>query len=236
MHNSYWLRRLLAKDTKRRTVLTVPTTLRVVTVQIVRTRLRDPIAPSFFYHRLAPTLYLGLVGGLLGRIAFLAHACPVEGVVIVCISLATAGYSYCWVHRRWLRKRKQKELEFALLVQNEIDRLNDLEFETIDQLEDGEQFELYMLRVFQDQGYQVTHTGRSHDQGCDLLLRTRDETIVCQCKKWKSSVGSKDVRTLGAMAHYGAQRAIVVTISDFTRDARDLQRTSPRRLTLPKNI
>jgi Restriction endonuclease len=60
-----------------------------------------------------------------------------------------------------------------------------------------------------------------------LLLSTAEQTIVCQCKKWSSSVGSGEVRkTLGGMDHYGAQRAIVVTTSDFTRDARALENTS----------
>jgi restriction system protein len=87
----------------------------------------------------------------------------------------------------------------------------------------GQQFELRLVEAFQHAGYRVQHVGGVGDFGTDLLLEQKGIRTVVQAKRRSSSVGQPAVReAAAARAHYGAQRAMVVTNSVFTESARML--------------
>ena len=87
----------------------------------------------------------------------------------------------------------------------------------------GQQFELRLAEAFQHAGYRVKHVGGSGDFGTDLLLEQNGVRTVVQAKWRSGSVGQPAVReAAAARAHYGAQRAMVVTNSVFTESARAL--------------
>ncbi len=87
----------------------------------------------------------------------------------------------------------------------------------------GQQFELRLAEAFQHAGYRVKHVGGSGDFGTDLLLEQNGVRTVVQAKWRSASVGQPAVReAAAARAHYGAQRAMVVTNSVFTESARAL--------------
>ena len=112
--------------------------------------------------------------------------------------------------RRWLRIQAERALDLE-----GIDRLS------------GPAFELYMERVFKDRGYRVKNTSGPGDQGCDLLLKRKNEIIVCQLKRYSNSVSNSAVQqAVTAVRIYHAHRAMVVTTADFTKGARDAAKSN----------
>jgi len=104
----------------------------------------------------------------------------------------------------------------------ERERLRRAGMPTID-LMSGREFEQRLVVAFQQAGFQVRHVGGSRDFGTDLILDQGGVRTVVQAKRWAGSVGQAAVReAAAARAHYGAQRAMVVTNSLFTPSARAL--------------
>lgn len=92
------------------------------------------------------------------------------------------------------------------------------EFENIDPKE----FQSIMAKVFRGLGYQVEEQPYVGDFGADLILRTGTHVFLVQLKKYAShnKVGAPEVqRTIGAMAKFEAEKAILVTTSTFTLQA-----------------
>ncbi len=88
----------------------------------------------------------------------------------------------------------------------------------------GDQFELVVGEIFRREGYTVELSAAvAHDDSIDLTLRRNAETILVQCKHWKTArVSEREVREFyGAMMANGAPRGIFVTAGSFTRDAQE---------------
>jgi len=89
------------------------------------------------------------------------------------------------------------------------------------------EFEELVAEVFSQQGYDVEITPATRDGGCDVIA-TRDINgipymILIECKKYSAShkVDVQLVRSLlGVQSDSKANKAILVTTSLFTRDAR----------------
>lgn len=87
----------------------------------------------------------------------------------------------------------------------------------------GEEFEEYLKYHFQKLGYKVKTTPRTNDYGADLILTKDGDKIVVQAKRWNDPVGNSAVQeVVAAKAYYKANRAMVVTNSYFTSNARSL--------------
>jgi Restriction endonuclease len=67
---------------------------------------------------------------------------------------------------------------------------------------------------------QVMVTRSENDYGVDVLLCANRLRIVAQCKQWKGErIGAAEVRALaGAKAYFGADRALLLTLSGPTED------------------
>lgn len=89
------------------------------------------------------------------------------------------------------------------------------------------EFEELVAEVFSQQGYNVEITPATRDDGCDIIP-TRDINgipymVLIECKKYSAShkVDVQLVRSLlGVQSDRKANKAILVTTSLFTRDAR----------------
>lgn len=104
------------------------------------------------------------------------------------------------------------------------DRLLHMSFRRIDKLS-GEGFEDYLTVQFKHLGYRVAKTDASHDFGADLVLKKNKEVIVVQAKRMNRNIGISAVQeAVGAVAYYGADRAMVVTNQRFTPSAKSLAR------------
>jgi restriction system protein len=96
----------------------------------------------------------------------------------------------------------------------------------VDQM-DGTAFEHYLEELLRAHGYKVKHVGSAGDFGADLLVELEGRRSVVQAKRYGSNVGIDAVREAAtARQHYGADGAIVITNSTFTRAATELARTN----------
>lgn len=96
-----------------------------------------------------------------------------------------------------------------------------------------QEFEQFVGEAYRRQGYRVFERGGAGaDGGIDLELRSKDKTLVVQCKRWRSrTIGVELVRELyGAMVGEGAHGAIFVTSGSFTPDAINFARDKPIKL------
>lgn len=108
--------------------------------------------------------------------------------------------------------------------QASIDRIRELTWQEFEQL---------VGEAYRREGYRVTERGGGGaDGGIDLELRTKDKTLVVQCKRWKTrTIGVELVRELyGAMTGEQAHAAIFVTSGNYTPDAIDFARDKPIKL------
>lgn len=87
----------------------------------------------------------------------------------------------------------------------------------------GIEFEDYLCFIFQKKGYHVNITPKSNDYGADLILRKSSETTVVQAKRYKGKVGVRAIQEVNAaIPYYSASKAIVITNSYFTSNAKSL--------------
>ncbi|MCL6605661.1 MAG: restriction endonuclease [Paenibacillus sp.] len=96
---------------------------------------------------------------------------------------------------------------------------------------DGIQFEQYLGHLFRHQGYKAEVTQAAGDYGADLVLSKDGKRIVVQAKRYSKNVGLKAVQEVrGAVAHYGASAAWVITNRDYTEQAYKLAKSNSVRL------
>jgi restriction system protein len=93
----------------------------------------------------------------------------------------------------------------------------------------GVEFEQFLARFFEEQGYHVRTTPEYNDYGADLFLSKDGITTVVQAKRWLRVVGIEAVReALGAKEFYKKDykidEAMVVTSSAFTPTAIEFAR------------
>ncbi len=84
-------------------------------------------------------------------------------------------------------------------------------------------FEYFICQHYRQQGYTKAYTTpKSGDFGADIVIPSRQETIVVQVKKYNQNnpTGISSVQeVLGATKYYNAQKGIVITTSYFTKSA-----------------
>lgn len=87
----------------------------------------------------------------------------------------------------------------------------------------GEVFEKYLEVLFERLGYKVERTRYIGDYGADLIIERDGVKTVVQAKRYKGKVGIKAIQeVLGAKGYYNCDRAMVITNSYFTRQAKEL--------------
>ena len=85
---------------------------------------------------------------------------------------------------------------------------------------EGIEFEERVASLYRFLGYSVRTTAITGDFGADLVAERAGERVVVQAKRYRGTVGIEAVQqAVAAVAHYGAQRAVVVTNSVFTHAA-----------------
>lgn len=85
-------------------------------------------------------------------------------------------------------------------------------------------FEEFIARLFDTQGYKTEVTKKTGDYGVDVIAEKGLEKIAIQCKKYQegNSVGNQTVQMLlGAMQlkNLKANKGIIITTSEFTKQA-----------------
>lgn len=124
-----------------------------------------------------------------------------------------------------------KESAFTCRMDEQRSRLLDGDFSeanrtyaaahSLEQVENGLQFEEYLSRLFAGLGYQVTPTSATADHGVDLILGKNGIRYALQAKFYSGKVGNKAVQEVySGMGIWGAAQAVVVTTSSFTPQAK----------------
>lgn len=101
-----------------------------------------------------------------------------------------------------------------------------VELERLDFM-DGYEFESFVGQIYTAQGYAVTATQKSGDYGVDLLLNGKGKRIAVQVKRWQGSVGVRAIQeALAGKLYYSCEEAVVVTNSNFTKQAEDMAKST----------
>ena len=91
----------------------------------------------------------------------------------------------------------------------------------------GVMFEDLLLEHFRQQGYRGKKTSLTGDYGADLVLTKDKMKYVVQAKRWEKNVGIGAVQEIvGAINHYGANKGMVITNRNFTKNAENLARSN----------
>ncbi len=101
------------------------------------------------------------------------------------------------------------------------------------------EFEQFIGKLFQKMGYQTTVTKKTGDYGIDVIAKKDDDAIAIQVKKNSQGNNVGDIvvqNTLGGMWKYKANKAIIITTSDFTTMAHEQARGAPIELWNKKTL
>ena len=91
----------------------------------------------------------------------------------------------------------------------------------------GQDYEARCHALLSADGWAVSMTPVTGDQGADLVANADGRRLVVQCKCHAKPVGNKAVQeAVAALALHGGDRAAVVSASGFTRSAEDLGRAN----------
>lgn len=86
----------------------------------------------------------------------------------------------------------------------------------------GRQFENELANLYIKIGYKAEVTTASDDKGVDIWLTKNGQRIPVQCKAHQKSVGPSVVRELyGSMNHFNSDKAILASLSGFTKGVFD---------------
>ncbi len=87
----------------------------------------------------------------------------------------------------------------------------------------GKEFESFLKVYFESLGCTVTTTKASNDYGADLILGYKGRTIAVQAKRYQHTIGVKAVQeVIGSMAYYETDMGLVVTNSNYSKNAVEL--------------
>ena len=87
----------------------------------------------------------------------------------------------------------------------------------------GVEFERYVAKLLPGQGYKHIHLTEYYDHGLDIIA-TKDNILWgIQVKRYSGPVKMSAIQqVVAALNHYGCNRAMVITNSSFSSQARDL--------------
>lgn len=95
----------------------------------------------------------------------------------------------------------------------------------------GVDFETAVGRILMENGWRVSTTATTGDQGADLIASKGARIVVIQAKRYNGAVGNKAVQeVVGAIRFYSGTEGCVVTNSVFTPAARALAQKNNIRL------
>ncbi|HEU5103478.1 MAG TPA: restriction endonuclease [Roseiflexaceae bacterium] len=107
-----------------------------------------------------------------------------------------------------------------------VQRLRMLKIEDIDAMA-GHQFEQYVARLMQQQGYSTTVTKGSGDLGVDIIAQKNGVRFAVQCKRYGSNIPRTAISdAVAGKQHYKCTQAMVVTNQHFTASAIELAKST----------
>ena len=92
------------------------------------------------------------------------------------------------------------------------------------------QFEEFIAKLFNKMGYETTVTRKTGDYGIDVVAKGKGDVIGIQAKRNSEgiNIGNETIqKVLGSMWKYKAKKAIIITTSDFTVQAKEQAKGAP---------
>ena len=92
----------------------------------------------------------------------------------------------------------------------------------IDNLKGWYDFEIFVAKIFEQNGYYVYHTRKTNDGGKDIIFEKNNIKIYIECKYWNAhnAIGREAIQKLvGAAIMDGVQNAIFITTSGYNQNA-----------------
>ena len=109
------------------------------------------------------------------------------------------------------KKHRQNKEKIAVFDMSQIDSMT------------GEEFEVVLKEIFENLGYVVKLTKKSHDFGADLIVSKKGISSLVQAKCYGKTVGIKAVQEIiASRKHYGVNDVIVATNNYFSKEAQVL--------------
>lgn len=113
---------------------------------------------------------------------------------------------------------KNKRINFVKELQNNTIEINSMD--DVDNMNSIE-FEFFVRELFTKQGYKSWTTKKTHDNGADVVAEKNNERIAIQVKHSAKTINGYGVYQAERGKHnYKADRAILITNSEFTNQAK----------------
>lgn len=152
---------------------------------------------SFLQPELTPECFTGMLCGTGGLIIFV--------VIVISVSKSIQAKK-----QRQAHAQQQLQQQEILALTRNIYSLS------------PEEFEQYVGILFQKQGYQVQHVGKTGDLGIDLRMSKNGTEAIVQCKRYNAD-NKIDVTLVrefrGVMARENINLGFIVTTTQFTTNA-----------------
>jgi HJR/Mrr/RecB family endonuclease len=173
-------------------------------------------AASQRFYRRANILILKLVVGLglmwLGIETLAAVVRPESEPRVVFATVLVVGVMASAAVAWYLRQRKLAEQKYR--EQSRLKHLQTLSWSEL---------ELHVAGFYRRQGYGITMTPRSGDQGVDVIADGNGRRIAIQVKQYTGNVDNTPVQeVVGGLAVYGCTHGVVITTNRFTSGAKAL--------------
>jgi|SRR6266850_7082865 len=131
-------------------------------------------------------------------------------LLAVCFLASVAAFVFWKVWPRW------KQLQ----------RFRALELDDVDAMP-GHDFEHYVGRLLQEQGFRITVTKGSGDLGVDVIARKDRVAYAVQCKRSGENISRRAVSdAVAGKQHYKCTQAMVVTNRYFRSGAQELAKST----------
>ena len=133
------------------------------------------------------------------------------------VPLSTDNFKdICFIVRHYINQKEETFIKDSMKSQQKT-------FSTLT----GADFENLLSMLYTAMGYSIMKTGKTVDQGCDLVVNMGQERVVIQAKCYNGSVGNAAVQqAVGALKFYNCTKAIVITNSNFTPEAEQLAKVN----------
>lgn len=91
----------------------------------------------------------------------------------------------------------------------------------------GIEFEKYLAEVMRSQGYSNVSLTEYYDWGVDIIAEKDNIRWGIQAKRYKNTVGVSAIQQITTgLKKYNCTKAIVITNSTYTRQAKELAKTN----------
>jgi HJR/Mrr/RecB family endonuclease len=108
----------------------------------------------------------------------------------------------------------------------QVRRYQALRLDDVDRMP-GREFEHYVARLLDHQGFKTTVTKGSGDLGVDVIAQRDGQSYCVQCKRYSDNIPRTAISdAVAGMQHYRCTQAMVVTNRYFTAGALELARST----------